>query len=753
MIRILFILIVLSTTLYSQSIEEKKESLRAEENDLDKRLEKELEETNAKLLSLKKYLKESYDEAEILFSNNATEECFEALLEKISKLKSEISQVESEWRELALEDTLDDNHALWHQPETTLGQLVIDYGLSYVYLIPAELSFLPLSVSSQLPIPAQSWDQMLEEILVSQGLGIRQINPYLKQVYSLKENFSNSLSLITNNEKDLDFIPPSTRACYILTTTHLDPQEIYQFFIRFSNPERIRLNMIGKNIFIIGQVQEIKQLLTMHGYIDDNPCGREYKLMTLCRIPPIEAENILLTYFSHDNQAQPTRDLKVLGINSGLPSLFLVGTCEQIKEAEGIIEDIESKMQDPKEKILFCYQCKHSKAEEIAAVLQKVYALMQSNPVQQAEDPYVAPAAASSDQSLTVSPAPIAPIYSASNEVKEASTGGFIVDSKCGCIIMVVEKEALIKIKELLRKLDVPKKMVQIEVLLFEKKVSEEDHFGLNLLKMGSAACNTNLSSLSWNEGASCGQSPGILSFFLSRKSKNSAPAFDVAYNFLLSQEDVQINACPSVTTINQTPAKIALVEEISVNNGVVLEGDSSFIKDSFSRAQYGITIEITPTIHQEEEGERDLRFITLETDITFDTTKPSKVSRPDVTRRNIKNQVRIPDGETVVIGGLRRKTSHDNKDMIPFLGEIPGFGKLFSETNMTDHQTEMFIFLTPKIIDDNPLDLERITKEQLSYRAGDIPEFLQCIEDAKNLEKSQLFEGSLKMLFGRDQE
>ncbi len=53
---------------------------------------------------------------------------------------------------------------------------------------------------------------------------------------------------------------------------------------------------------------------------------------------------------------------------------------------------------------------------------------------------------------------------------------------------MVVEQDALPKIKELLKKLDVPKKMVQIEVLLFEKKVSNQNKIGLNLFKLGSAA-------------------------------------------------------------------------------------------------------------------------------------------------------------------------------------------------------------------------------------------------------------------------
>lgn len=745
---ILLLLLIFSTPLLSQTIEEKKESLRQEQNDLDERLDKELQEINSRLIVLKEELASSFDEAKKLLQENAEEGAFKALLERISKTKSEIAEVEKEWQELASIDIVEEEHALWHQPESTLGHLISDYGLSFVYLVPQELAATPISVSSRLPVPVQSWDEMLDEIIRAQGLGIRQLNPYLKQVFGPTENSINTLSLITNDEKDLDFIPGVAKACYILTTVHNDPQEVFQFLGKFSNPERIRLTMIGREVFIIGEVQEIKQLLKMHSFIHNRLALQEYKLLPLSKIPAQEAEKILLTYFSSDGKTSP---LKALPLQNGHASLFIVGSPEQIKEAEGIINDIESKMQNPKEKHLFCYQCKHAKADEIAAVLEKVYAVMQEMPLHAGEEaknsPPVVEEEPKEEQNLVISPSPVSPLAS-DGKKQSRKESGFIVDSKGGCIIMVVEKEALCKFKELLKRLDVPKKMVQIEVLLFEKRVSEEDHFGLNLLKIGNSASNETQTSLSWKDPQNA--NPGILSFLLSRKACHGLPSFDLAYNFLLAQDDVQINACPSVTTINQTPAKIALVEEISVNNGTVIETDSSILKDSFSRAQYGITIEITPTIHQEEE-ESSTRFITLETDITFDTTKPSKVARPDVTRRNVKNQVRIADGQTVVIGGLRRKSNHDSLEKIPFLGELPGIGRFFSESNLSENQTEMFIFLTPKIIDDTDTSLERWAEEELTRRPGDIPELLECIQEAKMCEKKKLFESSLKMLLGRE--
>ncbi|EPP37196.1 bacterial type II and III secretion system family protein, partial [Chlamydia psittaci 84-8471/1] len=60
--------------------------------------------------------------------------------------------------------------------------------------------------------------------------------------------------------------------------------------------------------------------------------------------------------------------------------------------------------------------------------------------------------------------------------------------------------------------------------------------------------------------------SSGILEFlFKGNTGASLVPGYDLAYQFLMAQEDVRINASPSVVTMNQTPARIAIVEEMSI--------------------------------------------------------------------------------------------------------------------------------------------------------------------------------------------
>jgi general secretion pathway protein D len=317
---------------------------------------------------------------------------------------------------------------------------------------------------------------------------------------------------------------------------------------------------------------------------------------------------------------------------------------------------------------------------------------------------------------------------------------------------MVVKREELPKIKTLLKKLDVPKRMVQLDVLLVEKKLTDRKQVGINLLQFGQNSSGLKQEALSFNtDGAA--PDKGIFKFLFS-KNKTETPAANLVYNFLLAQDDVRINANPSVLAINQTQATVSIVDEISINNGAIQLNTQAGVtlEQSYTRAQFGITILLTPTIHlsdpEDTENIGHPGFVSLQTNLEFDTTRMTANDRPPVTRRHVENQVCVADGETVVLGGLRQKIEEDSREKIPFLGDLPGIGKLFGSTKITDVNTEMFIFITPHIIRDPVDDLRQIRQSEYLKRAGDIPEFLERIDEAKNKERTGIFENSLKMLF-----
>jgi len=747
-----FCFALFSIQLCAQTIAEKKDSFSRHDAEIDPGTLEQLREVNRQLEEKRFELSQLYNHALSLYKSGADIKNYQPLLQQVQRLKAEMTEIQQMWRAETSSMIQSDVYALWHQPETSLHQLIMDYGApDYVYLIPPEVSGIRLSLNSNLPIPRESWGECLELILSQYGIGVRQLNPYLRELYILR-NDPSGIKAILDHPEQLDFYAPNARICYVLTPNITDPRSDLLFLQKFSNAVSTKIEIIQGKIFITAAVDTIQELLKLYAFANTGGKRQEFQLVTLAKINAKEMEAILnsafydpLIYTANSEGAT----LRVIPLEHLSQSLFLSGSVEEVKKATTLIKEVEAQIEDPQEKTVFWYTAKHSDPEELATVLAKVYDLLIGISAKTAD-----PAADHSEieneevqkEEKLIVPA-TAVIPKGEKKISHKTADGrnnFIVDAKTGAIIMVVEADALPKIKELLKKLDVPKKMVQLEVLLFEKKVSNSNNFGLNLLRLGDGAKNLVKTGVSWGVG---GAGTGILEFLISRNKGSGIPAYDLAYQFMLGQDDVQINASPSVTTLNQTPATIAIVEEVSIDSG---EGEKK--NRIFTRAQYGITIQITPIINMDDSLQNEeCGYVTLETDITFDSPKKNQNDRPDVTRRHIKNQVRIADGQTVILGGLRRKHSQDTKESLPFLGEIPGIGKLFSHTDMSEESTEMFVFITPKIIADPIQDAERIRREELKRRPGDVPEFLHELVKAQDREKRRLFEGSLTMLFGRE--
>ena len=74
----------------------------------------------------------------------------------------------------------------------------------------------------------------------------------------------------------------------------------------------------------------------------------------------------------------------------------------------------------------------------------------------------------------------------------------------------------------------------------------------------------------------------------------------------------------------------------------------------------------------------------------------------PPIQKREIKTQVRVRNGETVVLGGVYETTKSENVSKVPFFGDLPIVGVLFRSTTESNDKTELLIFVTPKIISDN---------------------------------------------------
>ena len=111
-----------------------------------------------------------------------------------------------------------------------------------------------------------------------------------------------------------------------------------------------------------------------------------------------------------------------------------------------------------------------------------------------------------------------------------------------------------------------------------------------------------------------------------------------------------------------------------------------------------GLKITVTPFISPDG-------FVYLNVKLTVKNaeTGESDLQATLLRKNNIElKNIRIKDGDTLVIAGMMKENESKNVSKIPFLGDIPGLGTLFRSTHTEKKKTELVILITPKIINDN---------------------------------------------------
>jgi general secretion pathway protein D len=758
-----FICLTIATTVVALSVEQKLDSC----SDMAPEIAQIVQLQNQQLGELKTQIR-----ALCLQAQNSYEKVSPELALQVESLRQNLWALESQFASSYAASSLDrgEGISLLNKEDITLAELLNEYGpQNTIYLCPPELGSLKLHFQNCLPIPKESWKSFVELLLSQNGIGIKELNGYTCQLYLMnKEPFS--VQKVVSTQEELQLLDPGSRAFYVFAPPMEQVKSVVGFFEKFMDPKLASCFQIGTRMALVGAKEELIKLHKLYEAMWEGIEGKVSKVVPISKIPVKEMEKILQAFFADafEKPKNPFSKQEQEGLAVIVPTvgngLILIGAQEIVKRAEKLIKDTQDQLQDPAEMTIMLYKCRHSNPEDLSKILEKVYSslLSTADPLREGMDvSYTQRGAALSNPPDGYAPAPplVVPPQSFKPDVSskwevEQGAEHFIADAKTGNLLMVVRRDVIFKVKEILKKLDVPKKMVEIEVLLFEKQLKAHSNYGLNLLKIGSNNKGFRYDGPLFPQTASLGSpvGSGVLEFLFRGAKSAHFPAYDVAYSFLMTQEDIRLNAAPSIVTVNQTPATISIIEEISINSGAapVSTNNGTAFEQAYVRSQYGITLIMTPIIHvPDQDSDEDHRgFVTLQTNITFDTPKPSLNERPTVDKRHIENEVRVADGQTIILGGLRKKASSDQTQKVPFLSDLPGLGKLFGSSHLTDHNTEMFIFITPKIIQDPLEEMDHYRTMQLQKRPGDIPEFLQILEEAKNKKRQKEYSNTFKTLF-----
>ncbi len=176
----------------------------------------------------------------------------------------------------------------------------------------------------------------------------------------------------------------------------------------------------------------------------------------------------------------------------------------------------------------------------------------------------------------------------------------------------------------------------------------------------------------------------------------------------LETKQNSNVLNVPSVLVNNNSVARVSTLDEqptttVTQSGGVGGAGTQENFADY---VEAGITMQISPSIS----ASRYLRLgVYLEVS-TFLGTVQGAIPPPRITR-TIETQINVPDGATMVIGGIVVDNESDTTNQVPWLGDIPLLGRLFRRDTTSRQRTVLYFFVTPHILHDKDFaDLAEIS-------------------------------------------
>jgi len=301
-----------------------------------------------------------------------------------------------------------------------------------------------------------------------------------------------------------------------------------------------------------------------------------------------------------------------------------------------------------------------------------------------------------------------------SNEQKVLTKRGRATyDLKTNTLILTDTARKIQEVRELLARLDVPARQVMIEarVVVADSGWSRDlgVKWGAKIKGPDSGTTilgsKTQINASGSEAGAISGTFGNLVNLGIANAAGSLGLSFlNVATGNLLAleltamEEDNRgkVVSNPRVMTTNQKPAVILNGTQIPyITAGTDNTNATVTFKDVF------LCLLVDPQILN-----NDTLIMTVE--VQKDTLDPNNsvatapgVVAPAIATKRVKTQVRVNNGETLVLGGIFDQEEINDTTKVPFFGDIPGLGNIFKTTSKHDKKTELIIFLTPRILDE----------------------------------------------------
>ncbi|WP_436715202.1 secretin N-terminal domain-containing protein [Roseiconus lacunae] len=264
--------------------------------------------------------------------------------------------------------------------------------------------------------------------------------------------------------------------------------------------------------------------------------------------------------------------------------------------------------------------------------------------------------------------------------------------------------ENVARVAAAVQQLDQPRPQVRIWAMIYDCSTEDLDRLGINW--------NSSIAGTAVDAVTGVASQSAVLSTvtsplatgnngMLTITSLNDQVDLEGVIQALRTADDSRLLADPNVVVMNHETAEIEIVTEVPYQQ--LTQGIDGGTIGTTEFREAGVTLNVIP--HIADDGTIAMvvnpRFSLL-------TGYSETDNAPIIDRRETNTTVRVADGQTIVLGGLRQRTRISEQTAVPVLGTIPGIGKLFKHRSASTRESELLVFITPQIVGNHCIGSQR---------------------------------------------
>ncbi|MDB4878330.1 MAG: hypothetical protein JWM41_4776 [Gemmatimonadetes bacterium] len=287
-----------------------------------------------------------------------------------------------------------------------------------------------------------------------------------------------------------------------------------------------------------------------------------------------------------------------------------------------------------------------------------------------------------------------------------------VADARVNSLLVRANRADFELIQAAVQQIDVRPPQVLIEVLIVEARRDRNFSLGVNASIADRHVVNTE------NTTAGGSFTPGNagLADFTLRVMGAGGFDLDATITAAAGRGDVKIISRPVVLAANDEQAEVVVGSQrpfVQVSRS--LPTDAAVRDQVVQYKDVGTKLSVRPTISVDGTVQ-----LSVTQEVSSATTETA-FNAPVISTRSVKTDLLVRDEQTIVLGGLTDKQHDVQSRGIPLLSRIPFIGGFFGSHSRSTTETELFIFLTPRVIR-NDEDAKRLTDPLRERSKRDVP-------------------------------